>query len=156
MPRRLLQDPRMEEIRLFIESAGEDADADTVLARLGKQPPDLIEPPQAEQPQAPILPLMHSNAAPQGESPPDAPREGPKTGKRGRRRKIAPWFESVARSMANGTTLRDALIKHGFLDLAFDKQGMHNLYRNRAFKELYQRARQQYLFDKWGRRQARG
>ena len=56
---------------------------------------------------------------------------GPAPRKRGRRRKVALWFDSVARSMANGTTLHDALVEHGLAELAFDKQGMHNLYRNR-------------------------
>lgn len=63
-----------------------------------------------------------------------APRPGP-----GRRRKVAPWFPAVAETMANGTTLREALIRHGILGLT--ERETQNLYRNVTFKRLYMEAR---------------
>ncbi len=50
----------------------------------------------------------------------------------------ATWFEAVARSMSDGTPLRDALKKHG---ITLDKHQIRALYRNEEFRKLYREAR---------------
>jgi hypothetical protein len=107
-------------------------------------------------PQAPATPVC----------PPPAPRPGKsllealvreqrasekQPGKRrpGRPRIVANWFPAVAKTMADGTTLRTALAIHG---LALSAREMRALYRNRAFQGLYQEARRRYLLENWGRK----
>jgi hypothetical protein len=53
----------------------------------------------------------------------------------------ATWFEAVTRSMADGTTLREALQRHG---ITLDKNQIRALYRNSEFKRLYQEARHRH------------
>jgi hypothetical protein len=64
----------------------------------------------------------------------------------GRPRVVASWFPAVARSMADGTPLKEALSKHG---INLDKAQIRALYRSSEFKRLYQEARhrhQQVIF----------
>ncbi len=58
--------------------------------------------------------------------------------KPGRPRVIASWFPAVARTMADGTPLREALKKHG---ITLDKHQIRALYRNEEFRKLYREAR---------------
>lgn len=63
-------------------------------------------------------------------------------GQKGRPRIIAEWFPEVAASMAAGLSLPEALKKHG---ITLDDGALRALYRNRAFKEVREQARQKYL-----------
>ena len=56
----------------------------------------------------------------------------------GRPRVVASWFPAVARTMADGTPLREALQRHG---ISLDDPQVRALYRNKEFKRLYQEAR---------------
>jgi hypothetical protein len=67
----------------------------------------------------------------------------------GRPRIVASWFPAVAKTMADGTTLRIALAING---LALSPNEMRALYRNRTFQGLYQEARRRYLLENWGRK----
>jgi len=58
--------------------------------------------------------------------------------KPGRPRVVASWFPAVARTMADGTPLKEALKKHG---IALDKAQIRALYRNEEFKRLFREAR---------------
>jgi hypothetical protein len=58
--------------------------------------------------------------------------------KRGRPRIVASWFNEVAAAMADGTSLRLALQRHG---ISLDKSQIRALYRNREFKRMYQESR---------------
>jgi len=71
--------------------------------------------------------------------------------KPGRPRIVASWFPAVAKTMADGTTLRTALAING---LSLCANEMRALYRNRTLQALYQEARRRYLIENWGR--ARG
>jgi hypothetical protein len=51
------------------------------------------------------------------------------------------WFETVALCMADGTSLADALKRHG---ITLDKSEIRALYRNAEFRRLYQEARYQH------------
>jgi hypothetical protein len=51
------------------------------------------------------------------------------------------WFPIVARTMADGTPLKEALKRHG---IALDEQQIRALYRNEEFKTLYQEERRRY------------
>lgn len=68
--------------------------------------------------------------------------------KPGRPRIVASWFPAVAKTMADGTTLRGALAING---LSLSANEMRALYRNRSFQALYQEARRRYLLENWGR-----
>ena len=72
---------------------------------------------------------------------------GYKRRKSGRPRIIASWFPAVAKTMADGTTLRTALAING---LSLRANEMRALYRNRAFQALYQQARRRFLIENWG------
>ena len=69
--------------------------------------------------------------------------------KPGRPRKIAPWFADVARTMRDGTTLRNALMWNRIM---LDDRDMRKLYRNLEFRRLYQIERQLYMLSDYGRR----
>jgi len=69
--------------------------------------------------------------------------------KPGRPRIVASWFPAIAKTMADGTTLRTALAING---LALSANEMRALYRNRTFQGLYQEARRRYLLENWGRK----
>ncbi len=56
----------------------------------------------------------------------------------------ATWFEAVARSMVGGTTLREALQRHG---ITLDKRQIRALYRNKEFRRLYQEARYKHQHE---------
>jgi hypothetical protein len=68
--------------------------------------------------------------------------------KPGRPRIVASWFPAVAKTMADGSTLRTALAING---LTLSANEMRALYRNRTFQGLYQ-ARRRYLLENWGRK----
>jgi hypothetical protein len=72
----------------------------------------------------------------------------PKRRKPGRPRIVASWFPAVAKTMADGTTLRTALAMNR---LSLSANEMRSLYRNKTFKGLYQEARRRYLIENWGR-----
>ena len=77
--------------------------------------------------------------------------EPPKRRKPGRPRIVASWFPAIAKTMADGTTLRVALAING---LSLSAREMRALYRNRTFQALYQEARRRYLIENWGRSKA--
>jgi hypothetical protein len=56
----------------------------------------------------------------------------------GRPRIVASWFPEVAKTMADGNTLMEALKKHG---ITLDKPQIRALYRNEEFKRLVREAR---------------
>lgn len=74
--------------------------------------------------------------------------EAPRRRKPGRPLTIASWFPAVAKTMADGTTLRTALAVNR---LTLSANEMRSLYRNKTFKGLYQEARRRYLIENWGR-----
>jgi hypothetical protein len=74
--------------------------------------------------------------------------EAPRRRKPGRPLTIASWFPAVAKTMADGTTLRTALAINR---LTLSANEMRSLYRNKTFKGLYQEARRRYLIENWGR-----
>lgn len=84
-------------------------------------------------------------------APPAKPSKGGKH-PGGRPRRVAPWFEDVAYAMRDGTPVRVALVRCG---IHLTKREIRSLYRLKAFKVLYQRARREYL-KKWGWKRARG
>jgi len=61
--------------------------------------------------------------------------------KPGRPRVVASFFPALARTMADGTPLRDALKRHG---ITLDKSQIRALYRNEEFKRLYREARRSH------------
>jgi hypothetical protein len=61
--------------------------------------------------------------------------------KPGRPRIVATWFPAVARSMADGASLREALKLNG---IALDKTQIRALYRNEEFRRLLQEERQRH------------
>jgi hypothetical protein len=68
--------------------------------------------------------------------------------KPGRPRIIASWFPAVAKTMADGTSLRTALaINRLFLS----KKEMRAVYRNTTFKAMYEEARRRFLIEHFGR-----
>jgi hypothetical protein len=77
------------------------------------------------------------------------PAERQRRRKPGRPLTIASWFPAVAKTMADGTTLRTALAINR---LTLSANEMHSLYRNKTFKRLYQEARRRYLIENWGRK----
>lgn len=84
-------------------------------------------------------------------APPAKPTKGGKH-PGGRPRRVAPWFEDVAYAMRDGTPVRVALVRCG---IHLSERDIRSLYRLRAFRLLYQRARREYL-KKWGWKRARG
>lgn len=68
--------------------------------------------------------------------------------KRGRPPKSAPWFEKVAKTMADGTRLRLALILNG---VSLSMREIRRLYRLVEFRRLYRVERRMYQLEKWGR-----
>lgn len=79
------------------------------------------------------------------------PAEAQHRRKPGRPRIVASWFPAVAQTMADGTTLRSALVMNG---LSLSENEMRALYRNRTLQALYQEARRRYLIENWGRSKA--
>lgn len=72
--------------------------------------------------------------------------------KPGRPRVIASWFPAVARTMADGTTLKEALKLHGII---LDKKQVRALYRSEEFRWMYQEARAQHQKDFYQKRRTR-
>jgi hypothetical protein len=62
--------------------------------------------------------------------------------KAGRPRILAPWFEALSRTMADGTCLREALSICGIHGLS--ERQIRSLYRNRTFQALYREARRKW------------
>jgi hypothetical protein len=58
--------------------------------------------------------------------------------KRVRPRIVASWFEQLAATMADGTSLRVALQRIG---ITLDESQIRALYRNREFQRMYQEMR---------------
>lgn len=73
----------------------------------------------------------------------------PKRRKAGRPRIVPIWFPAVAKTMADGTTLRTALAINR---LSLSKREIRACYRNRTFQELYREARRRFLIQHYGRR----
>jgi hypothetical protein len=69
--------------------------------------------------------------------------------KPGRPRKFAPWFAAVAKRMADGTTLRHALMWEG---LHFTNAEIHALYKNLEFRRMYRLERHLYMLNEYGKR----
>jgi hypothetical protein len=69
--------------------------------------------------------------------------------KPGRPRKIAPWFATVAKRMADGTTLRMALM---WERIQLDRTDMRKLYRNLEFRRMYRLERHLYMLNEYGRK----
>lgn len=72
--------------------------------------------------------------------------------KPGRPRVIASWFPALARTMADGTPLREALKRHG---ITLDKHQVRALYRSEEFRRMYQEARAQHQKDFYQKRRTR-
>ena len=68
----------------------------------------------------------------------------------GRPRIVASWFEAVAVSMADGTSLGMALAINGITNLS--KSEIRACYRNRTFQALYREARRVFLAEHYGRK----
>ena len=73
----------------------------------------------------------------------------PKKRKAGRPRIVASWFPAVAKTMADGTSLRTALAINR---LSLSKREMRACYRNRTFQAMYHEARRRFLIEHYGRR----
>jgi hypothetical protein len=69
--------------------------------------------------------------------------------KPGRPRKIAPWYEAVAKTMANGTTLRMALVWNG---IQLTHEQIRLLYKNLEFRRMYRLERHLYMLNEFGKR----
>lgn len=69
--------------------------------------------------------------------------------KPGRPRIIASWFEKVAQTMADGTSLKTALAMNG---LSLSKSEVRACYRNETLRALYTEARRRYLAEHYGRK----
>jgi hypothetical protein len=108
-----------------------------VLDWLAQQRPAQVKPAPAEQ-----RPATEQNS-PEETSSPQRRRRKP-----GRPLTIASWFPAVAKTMADGTTLRTALAMNR---LSLSANEMRALYRNKTFKGLYQEAPRRYLIENWGR-----
>lgn len=95
----------------------------------------------------------HTCQAPSVESQvalPVAPRPTPSAGenKRGRPPRCASWFPGVAKTMADGTTLRMALLLNG---VSLSNPEIRRLYRLVEFQRLYRVERRIHQLEKWGR-----
>lgn len=73
----------------------------------------------------------------------------PTKGKTGRKPKFAPWFPAVAKTMANGTSLRNALLWNR---IQVDEREIHNLYKNVEFRRLYRLERHMFMYTEYGKR----
>ena len=69
--------------------------------------------------------------------------------KPGRPRKYAEWMPAVARTMRDGTTLRNALMWNR---ITLTQREIRLLYKNREFKRLYQIERRLYMLSDYGKR----
>jgi len=69
--------------------------------------------------------------------------------KQGRPRKVVPWFAAVAKRMADGTTLRLALMWEG---LQLSHAEMRLLYKNVEFRRMYRLERHLYMLNEYGKR----
>ena len=69
--------------------------------------------------------------------------------KPGRPRKYAPWFPAVAKAMADGTTLRKALLWNRII---LSERDIRRLYQSREFVRLYKIERHVYMHSNYGRR----
>jgi len=69
--------------------------------------------------------------------------------KPGRPRKIAPWFAAVAKRMADGTTLRMALM---WERIQLDHAEILQLYKNTEFRKMYRLERHLYMLNEYGRK----
>ena len=72
--------------------------------------------------------------------------------KPGRPRVMASWFAEVARTMADGTPLKEALKRHG---ITLDKSQVRAVYRNEEFRRHYREARHRHQQDYFKKRLAR-
>jgi len=68
--------------------------------------------------------------------------------KPGRPRIVARWFEKVAETMADGTSLKMALAMNGIRH--FSKSEIRACYRNKTLQAMYTEARQKYLAEHYG------
>ena len=69
--------------------------------------------------------------------------------KPGRPRKIAPWYETVAKRMADGTTLRNALM---WERIQLSPEQIRLLYKNVEFRKMYRLERHLYMLNEFGRK----
>jgi len=69
--------------------------------------------------------------------------------KPGRPAKFAPWFPAVAKTMANGTSLRNALMWN---HISLNDLEIHNLYKNVEFRRLYKLERHMFMYTEYGKR----
>jgi hypothetical protein len=116
------------------------------LARHGRR--SLPPPPAAQEPRT-----AQTCEAPRDEpqpAPPVASRPAPSAAenKRGRPPRVASWFPAVAKTMADGTTLRMALLLNS---IRLDACEIRRLYRLVEFRRLYSLERRMYQLQKWGR-----
>ena len=65
-----------------------------------------------------------------------------KSGQRGRPRITAPWFSDVAVAVASGSSLPEALKRHG---ISLDAKARRALSRNKEFRRLLEQERQREL-----------
>ena len=94
-------------------------------------------------PDDPTLAIVEPRETPRYELP------EPKKRKAGRPRKVALWFAAVAKTMADGTPLKMALIWNR---ITLDAAERRKLYRNREFRKLYRIERQLYMLNEYGKR----
>jgi hypothetical protein len=69
--------------------------------------------------------------------------------KPGRPGKFAPWFAAVAKTMGNGTSLRNALMWNR---IQVSEREIKNLYKNVEFRRLYKLARHMFMYTEYGKR----
>jgi hypothetical protein len=69
--------------------------------------------------------------------------------KPGRPAKFAPWFPAVAKMMANGTSLRNALLWNR---IQVTEREIKNLYKNVEFRRLYRLERHMFMYTEYGKR----
>lgn len=69
---------------------------------------------------------------------------GPSPG--GRPRIVAPWFETLAKQMADGKSLKKAA---AILGIALSKEERGRMYERREFRKMYQAERKKYLQQKY-------
>jgi len=69
--------------------------------------------------------------------------------KPGRPAKFAPWFPAVAKTMANGTSLRNALL---WKRIQVSEREIKNLYKNVEFRRLYKLERHMFMYTEYGKR----
>jgi hypothetical protein len=69
--------------------------------------------------------------------------------KPGRPRIVASWFEKVANTMADGTSLKAALVINR---LTLSKGEIRACYRNKTLQAMYQATRSRYRNENYGRK----